>query len=321
MTKPTLPVSNCASIVIILPLYKDWESFHVLLQNLKKHLGNQWALARVVVVDDFSLEDLPLFPEDFRQHIEVLELVRNMGHQKAIAIGLAYAVINNPTAKEFVIMDSDGEDKPEDISLLLNEVRRKKFGLCFAHRTKRTESTAFRFLYRIYKKAFRLLTGQHIYFGNFCCMNAEVAKRLVHVAEIWLHFSSGIIKSKLFYTTIPTERGKRYKGNSKMNFTSLINHGLSAIAVYSEFVAVRITLLSIALSGLSAIGILSIISVKQFTQLAIPGWASFVSLGLIVLIIQFFSLGILLSFVILSAKTIRNINPSIVYKDYIFKTH
>lgn len=310
-----------ASVAIIVPLYKDWESFQILLQNLRTSLGSQWPLVKVIVVDDFSLEPLPDFANEWRESIEVVELVRNMGHQKAIAIGLAYAVANHPTASEFVIMDSDGEDKPEDIPRLLNEVKEKRFGLCFAHRVKRTEGATFRLLYRIYKRAFMLLTGQHIYFGNFCSMNAEVAKRLVHVSEIWLHFSSGIIKSKLPYTTLPTYRGKRYKGASKMSFTSLINHGLSAIAVYSEFVAVRITLLSIVLSAMSAIGILSIISVKQFTQLAIPGWASFVILGLIGLITQFFSLGILLSFVILSAKTIRNINPSLVYKDYIFKTH
>jgi len=313
-------VSNPVSIVIVIPLYKDWESFHILLQNLEINLNEYWPLTKIIVVDDFSLEAIPVFVNEF-QNIEVVELVRNMGHQKAIAIGLAYAVIVHPDAQNFVIMDSDGEDKPEDIPRLLLEMTEKRFGLCFANRTKRTEGGIFKLLYRMYKQAFRLLTGQHISFGNFCCMNAEVAKRLIHVAEIWLHFSSGIIKSKIPYSKISTFRGKRYKGSSKMNFTSLINHGLSAIAVYSEFVAVRITLLSIILSFLSAVVILAIIGIKQFTQMAIPGWASFVTLGLIGLITQFFSLGILLSFVILSAKTIKNINPSLVFKDYIFKIH
>lgn len=314
-------MSHPATIVIVIPLYKDWESFHILLQNIESNLNEQWPTTKVIVVDDFSLEPLPEFLDGYCQNIEVVELVRNMGHQKAIAIGLAHAVITHPNAQNFVIMDADGEDKSEDILRLLKEVKDKRFGLCFAQRSKRTDGDVFKLLYSIYKKVFRLLTGQHISFGNFCCMNAEVAKRLIHVAEIWLHFPSGIIKSKLPYSKISTHRGKRYKGNSKMNFTSLVNHGLSAIAVYSEFVAVRITLLSIILSFISALVILGIIGIKQFTQMAIPGWASFVTLGLIGLITQFFSLGILLSFVILSAKTIRNINPSVVYEDYIFKIH
>lgn len=308
------------STIIITPLYKDWESFQVLLQNLKKELGGLWASTGIIVVDDFSLQAIPTFVEQ-EENIQVLELVRNTGHQKAIVIGLAHAVTAFPAAQQFVVMDSDGEDKPEDVLPLLNEIGGKHFGLCFAYRARRTEGGTFRFLYRVYKRAFLLLTGQHIYFGNFCCMNAEVARRLVHVSEIWLHFSSGVIKSKIPYTTIATHRGNRYKGASKMNFTALINHGLSAIAVYSEFVAVRITVLSLILSFVSGIGILSIFAVKQFTNLAIPGWASFVVLALIILITQFFSLGLLLSFTILSAKTIKNINPSAVYKDHIFKIH
>lgn len=314
-------MANSASIIIVIPLYKDWESFLELAANLKNQLGDKWPFVKLVIVDDFSLQPHPMFHDEWQKQIEVVELVRNVGHQKAIAIGLAHAVINNPQATEFVVMDSDGEDKPEDVQRLLNEIKNEDFGLCFAHRQKRNEGSIFRFLYRIYKRVFKLLTGKHIYFGNFCCMNAEVAKRLIHVSEIWLHFSSGVIKSKLPYSSVPTERGKRYKGKSKMDFTSLINHGLSAIAVYSEFVAVRITLLSIILSVFSAIGILVIVAIRQFTDLAIPGWTSFLTLGLIGLITQFFSLGILLSFVILSAKTIRNINPSVVYKDYIFKIH
>lgn len=284
-------------------------------------MGAAWEQCRLAVLDDFSLEPLPAYLNDFGGRIEVVELVRNMGHQKVIAIGLAYAVATHSEAHSYVVMDSDGEDQPEDVMRLLHQLEGKHFGLCFAHRAKRREGRVFKALYKVYKQAFRLLTGQNISFGNFCSMNAAVAKRLVHVSEIWLHFSSGIIKSKLPYTVLSTERGKRYKGVSKMNFTSLIIHGLSAIAVYSEFVAVRITLLSIFLSVFSAVGIAGIIAVKNFTSLAVPGWASFVTLALIGLITQFFSLGILLSFVVLSAKTIRNVNPSAVYKDYILQIH
>jgi hypothetical protein len=314
-------VNSSLLTIIVTPLYKDWDSLQILLQNLKKELGSLWMTTGLVVVDDFSLESIPSFVQDGDGRIEVLELVRNMGHQKAIAIGLAHAVNAHPEAQNFVIMDSDGEDRPEDVVRLIKELQEKKSGFCFARRIKRTEGGVFRVLYKFYKQAFRFLTGQNISFGNFCCMDAEVAKRLVHVSEIWLHFSSAVIKSKLPYSTLPTHRGIRYRGKSKMNYTSLINHGLSAIAVYSEFVAVRITLLSVVMSCIAGAGILIIIGIKQFTELAIPGWASFVVLGLASLIAQFFSLGLLLSFVILSAKTIKNINPSNVYKDYIFKLH
>lgn len=307
--------------VIITPLFKDWESFQFLLADLDREFGDAWSMTRVIVVDDFSLEPIPAFLHEQATHVEVLELVRNLGHQKAIAVGLAHAVHAYPDARHFLIMDSDGEDKPDDAFRLMKNAQQNNSGFCFARRMKRTEGTLFRVLYKLYKQLFRFLTGQQISFGNFCCMNADIAKRLVHVSEIWLHFSSAVIKSRIPYVTLSTHRGTRYRGKSKMNYTSLINHGLSAIAVYSEFVAVRITLLSVILSGAAGTAIVFIIALKQFTNLALPGWASFVILGLANLIAQFFSLGLLLSFVILSAKTIRNINPAKVFQDYIFKRH
>jgi hypothetical protein len=106
-----------------------------------------------------------------------------------------------------------------------------------------------------------------------------------------------------------------------MNFTNLVTHGLSAIAVYNEVVAVRITLISIFMSVVSGISIFLIFLVKQLTSLAIPGWASFVSIGLLILIAQFFSLGILLTFILLSSKTIKNINPAHIYKEFIYKVY
>lgn len=307
--------------LIIIPLYKDWDNLEILLPKLKVIFDVEWCLTKVLVVDDFSLQKIPEFLGFYNERINVIELTKNMGHQKAIAIGLSYAIVEYPEAERIVIMDSDGEDKPSDIPYLLSEIKNKSCSISFAHRYKRNEVKFFLMFYMLYKKFFFLLTGQKISFGNFCVMTNEAAKRLVHVSEIWLHFSSGVIKSKIPYITLPTERGKRYSGKSKMNFTGLVNHGLSAIAVYSEFVAVRITLMSIILSLISVLGIFVLFGIKQLTNLAIPGWTSFVTLGLLNLIAQLFTLGILLSFVVLSSKTLKNINPVKIYKDFIYKVY
>jgi len=106
-----------------------------------------------------------------------------------------------------------------------------------------------------------------------------------------------------------------------MNFTSLVNHGLSSIAVYSDIVAVRITIISFIFSILAVCIIITLFCIKFFTSLAIPGWTSYMLLGLIILITQFFSLGILLSFIILSSRTLKNVIPSKIFNDYIFKVH
>ena len=306
---------------IIIPLYKDWESFEILLSDFARVLDKDWDLTKILVVDDFSLQTHPSYLKKYAGRLEVIELTRNMGHQKAIAIGLSYAAKKFPDTESFIVMDSDGEDKPEDIPVLLSTNGNDPFSITFAHRRKRTEVKSFRFSYKLYKQFFRILTGQKISFGNFCVLSNEATKRLVHVSEIWLHFSSGVIKSRIPFKILPLSRGTRYKGKSKMNFTGLVSHGLSAIAVYSEYVAVRITLIAMLMSILSLCGIIVLFGIKQLTNLAIPGWTSFVTLGLLILIAQFFSLGILLAFIILSSKTLKNINPSLVFNDYIYSIH
>lgn len=307
--------------IVIIPIYKDWESLEILISNLRRVMQSNWHLTKLIVVDDFSLSSFPKYLEEYEHNLSVVELIRNVGHQKAITIGLCYAVDRFSNAKNFIIMDSDGEDLPDDIPKLLLALKKSNGQVCFAHRQKRNESTGFKIGYKLYKAFFQILTGKKISFGNFCVTSAEAAKRIVHLSEIWVHFSSGIIKSKIPFMKIPTERGKRYKGNSTMNLTSLITHGLSAISVYNELVAVRITLISILMSIVSGISILVIFFIKQLTILAIPGWASFITIGLLILIAQFFSLGILLTFVILSSKTIKNINPSLTYKEFIYCVH
>ena len=307
--------------VIIIPLYKDWESLETLLQNIRQVLQDDWIFSKIIIVDDFSLLTLPTYLESYKNTITVLELTRNLGHQKAITIGLSYGVNTYALAENFIVMDADGEDRPEDIPVLFEAIRKNSYGVCFAHRQKRNEDRSFRFFYKLYKFLFRVLTGKVISFGNFCILTAESAKRIIHVSEIWLHFSSGVIKSRLIFGSVPTKRGSRYHGKSKMDYPNLINHGLSAIAVYSDLVAIRITLIAIFMSLVSLVAIGIIICIKQFTILAIPGWASQVTIGFTIIIGQFFSLGVLLSFVVLSSKTVKNVNPALVYPEFIYKSH
>lgn len=307
-------------IVIIIPLYRDWDNLEILLTELSKTEGVDWKTTKLVVVDDFSLQGLPPFlTNNYKNKIEVIELTRNLGHQKAIAIGLCYAAERYAHYSTYVVMDSDGEDRPSDVPKLISTLIRNKHSVTFAHRQKRNESLSFKIGYKLYKFFYNGLTGKKITFGNFCAMTSEAAKRLIHVSEVWLHFSSAIIKSRIDYNSMPTVRGKRYLGKSKMNFSGLISHGLSAMAVYSEIISVRIILVTIIMSLIAGFGILGVIFIKSITVLAIPGWASISSLVMVLLISQFFTLGVLLSFIVLSAKTVKNINPALIFREYIHK--
>ncbi len=98
---------------IIMPVFEDQESFAELCGHLRQ-IEIQASLSfRVIAVDDGSLRAPPQASaiSDAGLTGEVLRLARNVGHQTAIAVGLAY-VSSLVGIDGCVIMDSDGEDKP-----------------------------------------------------------------------------------------------------------------------------------------------------------------------------------------------------------------
>ena len=217
------------NIYCLTPIYNDWESFAVLLQEIS-HLRdnlNDYNFF-VVAVNDGSTEEIP---EDFDYKnipATVLNLKINIGHQRAIAVGLQY-IYNEVSDYDFVVvMDSDGEDKPQDIKELINKAEQEQEKkIIFAQRKKRQESTFFKVGYFFYKYLFYFLTGQKISFGNFSVIPKKLLSKVVHQNNIWNHYSGGIIQSKIPFEKVLLDRGKRYKGVSKMNFNSLIVYGLS----------------------------------------------------------------------------------------------
>lgn len=302
-------------IIILTPVYNDEESLNTLLNELAVSLTELTAFKfSVLVVDDGSTDKLEIkVPAPFT--LQILHLQRNIGHQKAIAVGLAYIKENLPCNK-VLVMDSDGEDKPEDAAGLLRHSTSNPNKIIFAQRKSRQEGKGFRFFYRIYKFAFGVLTGKRIAFGNFLLMPKSLLDKAVYYSEIWNHIAGGIIKTGLPYTSIATNRGKRYAGQSKMNFNSLLIHGLGAIAVFIEVIASRLLIFSLTLITISLVAILAVVGIKSFTDLAIPGWTSTVVSAMLIILLQSFLLSLFTIFLYLSSQSQRKFIPAKHYKDY-----
>jgi hypothetical protein len=215
-------------------------------------------------------------------------------------------------------MDCDGEDKPEDILLLIEKaIVEDSKKIIFAQRKKRQESILFKTGYFFYKYLFYFLTGQKINFGNFSVIPKKLLGKVVHQNNIWNHYSGGIIQSKIPFDKVLLDRGKRYHGVSKMNFNNLIIHGLSSIAVYFDFLSLRILRYSLYGIGLCFISVMYIFYQKMFTNNAIPGWASSLILIISGIILQLFSVTLIVLLLQLSSrKNINAPNPKI-YLDFI----
>jgi glycosyltransferase involved in cell wall biosynthesis len=304
-------------ILVLTPVYNDWQSFSQLLRLLDTEAVIPGVQIIVLAVNDGSSESIQKdqIGENYQniQKIEILNLSRNLGHQRAIAIALPYVEQNYPEIP-VVVMDSDGEDQPSDIPRLIQNMAKTQ-KLTFALRSKRSEGLLFRVGYFFYRHLFKNFVGQEIQFGNFSAIPYSALRRLVSVSEIWNNFPAGVLKSRLPYSWTETQRGQRLAGKSQMNLVSLVLHGLSSISVFSDYIGVR-SLFSLGFAMLGSFFLIAIVvGIRLFTDMALPGWSSMVGLVLLLILIQTFSLAISFIFQVLNTRSAVNFIPK---RDYTF---
>lgn len=301
-------------LALVIPVFDDWASVAALLTAIDECPALGDTTFYVILVNDGGASADREQVETLRcrriRQIEVFDLVCNLGHQRAIAVGLVGAEILGSVAG-VIVMDGDGEDRPEDIPGLLRAARERPGHIVCARRSKRSEPWLFRLGYWGYKLAFRALTGVRIGFGNFCYIPASLLSAVVHSPSTWNHLAASILRSRIPVVNVDTVRGRRLAGEFKMNFTSLILHGMSAISVYADLALVRIVLATLAIACVTLVGMLIVVAERLLTNLAIPGWASNVFGSLTIILLESFVFATIAVFMLLNARSTKPIIPAV----------
>lgn len=309
------------ALAIVIPVFDDWESVSMLVERLAAELPDGGRGSHLVLVDDGGTVPPPdLSPLIGRTGFSVtlVALTRNVGSQRAIAVGLCHAVEALRPAR-VVIMDADGEDRPEDVPALLAALDVNPGAIVVAQRRRRSEGLRFRLFYRFYKGLFALLTGVPISFGNFSAMGYAAARRLVAMHELLLHVPASLIRSRYPIVPVPTDRGRRYAGQSRMNLISLMVHGLSAIAVFSERIFTRILVMCAGIFMAAVLAVLAALALKA-AGLATPGWTTSVASMMIIVILQNAAVALGGLFIVMNNKHDLAVVPSRVAADLIAAT-
>lgn len=294
-------------LTVLMPVRDDWPSAAELIRRLDKAISPDTCTMEIILVDDGSLQRCNR--DDFQvgfsvvRAIRTLRLRRNLGHQRAIAIGLAH-VQQTTSCDAVLVMDADGEDTPEGVAQLLraySDTHGEK--AVFAERSRRSESLVFLSFYNLYKILHRGLTGISVRVGNFSILPSRYLNTLVVQSELWNHYAAAVFRSNLPFTMIPIPRGTRIAGTSKMNFVALVSHGLSAMSVFGDIVGVRLLIGSLAGSLLVGVGMVLVVMIRLFTSLAIPGWATYATGTLAIIMIQLITIATSFTFFMLSSRT------------------
>jgi glycosyltransferase involved in cell wall biosynthesis len=298
---------------VVMPIYEDQEASTRLFKELYAEYGDR---AYVVAVDDGSINQ-PVNIETLQAlglKGVVIQLKRNVGHQRAIAIGINYVADQMPDMPCTIVMDSDGEDTPQSIRQLVEPMQSSKVDVVVAQRKSRVETLRFKAFYIIYKNLFQFLTGRKISFGNFMALKPAALKRLSAMQELWMHVAGCVLTSKLRVQTLPIDRGPRFAGKSKMNFVGLALHGFRALMVFAEDVLVRVGIICAFVAVITVIASVIAIMLK-LSGFATPGWFS-VALGILLLV--FLQTGALTLMTLMLTGVVRAGAPNqIDYKAYI----
>ena len=311
--------ADATGLIVLVPVFDDWEAASLMLTSLDRELAAGGFSAEVILVDDGSTMDMPmaLKKSSFAAitRVEVLALRRNLGHQRAIAVGLAFIEANRP-CRAVVVMDGDGEDDPADVSRLVRACDANGGNkIIFAERLRRSENLSFRVFYYMYRWLHLVLTGIQVRVGNFSVVPAPALRRLVVVSELWNHFAAAVYKARLPIGLLPTHRAQRLVGQSRMNLVALVGHGLSAMAVFGDRIGVRVLIAVAAVMGLVTAALFAVIGIRALTSLAIPGWATYVTGILLVILVQMLLVALVFVFVVLAARDTASVLPS---RDYVF---
>tara|TARA_Y100000590_G_C15500416_1_gene931397 strand:+ start:152 stop:1021 length:870 start_codon:yes stop_codon:yes gene_type:complete len=226
--------------IILLPLYNDWKSASRLLKEIDQQIIDWNAEVNVIIVNDASTEKRSDLVHNFKKikSIKILNMKENKVHQRCIAAGLKYISINEQFDR-VIVMDSDGEDRPEELKDFYKIAQKEPETTITANRFKRSEGPIFKVLYELHKILTFVFTGKLIKFGNFTCLPKNHVKQLVQKAYLWNSYSSSIIRTINNRVYIPSIRGVRFVGPSKMNFFALVFHSLAIISVFRKEVIIR----------------------------------------------------------------------------------
>ena len=220
-------------IIILIPVYNDWQSVFKLLENINSEISGLKYDFSVIIINDASTEDRQQFSKslDNLKNIQIINMKENRGHARCIASGLKH-IFEKEDFDYVIPMDGDGEDRPEEIKELVDNLNYSLNKPIVGERIKRSEGFFFKFCYFVHKVITFTFTGESIKYGNYTCLPRSIVEKMINEKATWCSFSGSLAKISKDRAGVPSERGKRYFGPSKMSFKNLVIHSISIITVF-----------------------------------------------------------------------------------------
>jgi len=301
---------------LVSPIYLDVESFLMLHEKLLlafAHAPLSAGHLKFLLVDDTAGLDPDISRLSKLEDVRVVTPPFNLGHQRAIVFGLRSISQEIDPDDVIITLDADGEDRPEDLNRMLEPLAADlgdRGRVVLARRVRRRESLSFKLLYAMFRALFVLLTGLVVRTGNFAAFRGWFVQNVLFHPSFDLCYSSTLLSLNRPLIFVPCERGERYAGESRMGYLKLFIHGIRMLMPFLDRIAVR-SLIGFSLTfGVGVVLATAIVFIRLFTDLAIPGWATYTLL--LIVLLSFIALG---NFIILFALFSQSQSISMSFLD------
>jgi len=302
-----MKINNLISIVI--PLYNEEESIKVLYSELLLNLNNY--NFEVIFINDGSFDKSSSIIKKIittASNIHLIELYKNYGKSTALSEGFKYC------KGDYVItLDADLQDDPAEIPELLNILIDSNFDIISGWKKNRKDPISKRLPSKIFNFFTRLFSGIKIH--DFNCGLKIYKKKVVKSIDIYggMHrYIPVIAKQKGFITSEKIVNHRKRKFGETKYGTSRLLHGffdlLTILFLGKYFVR--------PLHFFGLFGLINLISGVLINLYLTIGWFNSVPIGnrpifflgilLIIIGIQFISLGLLGELIIKSNSKSQN---------------
>lgn len=281
------------SLSVVIPIYNDQEVIAELLRRLTAVLESIVSDYEIILIDDGSRDNswaIMNQERSQREHLRIARLSRNFGQQNAIAAGLSL------TTKELIVlMDSDLQDRPEDIPVLIDALLADpEATMAIAQWEERKDSRMKKAVSRLFQIVSNKITDIHQMprLGIFRVMKKSVVDELRNFPERTATAVSLLYFIGHKYVAVPLKRDARFAGSSGYNLRKMLALTFARIFSFSMFPIRMVTYMGALLclgSMLAACGLI----IYKLVGNVVTGWTSMMVLMLFLFGLNFAFLGIL----------------------------
>lgn len=277
---------------ILIPVFNNQEVLPELYRRLTQITAKFFPKFEIVLVDDGSKDNSWELIQALKKQDDYLvgiKLMRNFGQQNAIAAGLDHV-----SGDIIVIMDSDLQDRPEDIPKLVDALLQNDASMAICKWINRNDGLFRRLVSWLFFTVSQKITGlkHQANLGVFRAIRRSVVDELKKYPEKTATTLSLIYWIGMDYVTVELERDKRFAGRSGYNFKKMLRLALDRIFSFSMF-PIRAATYTGLLVSLSSFLFGLVLIIRYFYGIVAPGWTSIVVLVLFLFGMTFLFLGVI----------------------------